>query len=206
MTAHESGEAPPRPYIGTSYLERPKNVISSEGDVAGSPPNYEYDRDAGNVEDAYADHLVDRGNGEQPPPLPKPAQKDLLAANPINPDSAQNNVFIDLEAYVDPGSGKPRPTSPIERLRLDMERLRGGGEDQSLKILLELSSLDQRDFGIWQAADDLRTTAATAHTTIGSAVQRLWTVYAAVIQALDDHVKTVKGADLSIASDMRTQT
>lgn len=199
MTARESGEEPPRPYVGRSYLERPSNVPNGEGELVPDRPD--------TVEEAYADHLVDRGNGEPPPPpLPEPAQKDLLAANPIDPGSAKSDVFLDLDAYEEPGSGKPLPTSPIERLRLDLERLQVGGEGQSLKILLEQSSLDQRDFGVWQAADDLRATAATAHTTIGSAVQRLWTVYSAVIQALDDHVKTVKGADQSITSDIRTRT
>ncbi|NUO96364.1 MAG: hypothetical protein HOW59_00360, partial [Nonomuraea sp.] len=105
----------------------------------------------------------------------------------------------------DPATGNPRPTSPVEKLRQDLDRLQGAADDKSLTVLLTMSALSQRDLGAWQAAEDLRLSTDRARSTMEGAIQRVWTVYSSVIQALDDTIKTAKAADRSVAADVRTR-
>ena len=210
MTTPEAGLNDPRPVVGRSYKERPKIGESSEGAPGQQQQGDTYDFEAHNVEDAYADHIVDYGVGAYPDGDPKgpwdTAGDKLLADNPINPDAAKKNLFVDLNAYEDPATGKPRPSSPVEVLREDLERLQGKGKDTSLRTLVTLSALEERDFGAWQAANDLWKTTQTAKSTLDAAIQRVYTVYASVVQALDETVKTAKAADQSIARDLGTRT
>ncbi|MEV0313330.1 hypothetical protein B0I32_102619 [Nonomuraea fuscirosea] len=206
MTTPEDGGDSQRPTVGRSYLEREKLTRTYEGGGSGE----EFDHEAHTVEDAYADHLVDHGKGAYPgrstltPPDPDGGR--LLAAHPIDPGAPKKELFVDLDAYEDPATGTPRPSSPVERLRQDLDRLKGAGQDTGLKLLLDRARLDQRELGAWQAADDLRATTDKAHAALGGAIDRLYTVYESVIQALDATVQTAKGADRSLASDRRART
>ncbi|NUO96387.1 MAG: hypothetical protein HOW59_00480, partial [Nonomuraea sp.] len=120
-----------RPYVGTSYEDRPQITMTYRGGGSGQ----QYDYQADNIEDAYADHLVDHGKSTYPgmdpqapatPTAPAdPQGKELLAAHPINPGSAKKELFVDLDTYEDPATGNPRPTSPVEKLRQDLDRLQG---------------------------------------------------------------------------------
>ncbi|MEU8354791.1 hypothetical protein AB0C27_02155 [Nonomuraea sp. NPDC048882] len=206
MTTPEDRGDSQRPTVGRSYLDREQITRSYEDGSSGA----EYDFEAHTVEDAYADHLVDHGKGAYPgrSPLtpPDPDGGHLLAAHPIDPGAPKRALFVDLDAYEDPATGTPRPSSPVERLRQDLDRLKGAGRDTGLKILLDRAALDQRALGAWQAADDLRATTDKAHAALGGAIERLWTVYASVIQALDATVQTAKGADRSLASDRQART
>jgi hypothetical protein len=208
MTSEDEGGTP-RPAIGRSFKDRQQITHTSEDGSSGTGFDYE----AHTVEDAYADHIeeygvpVVQGGGkypdQNPPQAPSDtAASDLLAQHPVNPDSAKKHLFIDLEAYEDPATGKPRPSSPVEVLRRDLERLEGAGTAKSLKVLLDLSELSERDLGAWQAAQDLLSTTTTAQTTLGGAINRVYSVYSAVVQALDDHVKAAKATDRSIADGM----
>ncbi|SEF80091.1 hypothetical protein SAMN05444920_101700 [Nonomuraea solani] len=205
MAAPEGDEE--RPQVGRSYLQREQNTKSYEGGGSGT----EYDFEADTIEDAYADHLVDYGKGAYPgqpyAQAPDLEGKKLLADHPVNPGAAKRELFIDLDAYEDPATGKARPTSPVERLRADLARLQGEGEGTTgIKALLDLSRLDQRDLGSWEAADDLLATTVQAQATLEGATRRVWTVYAAVVEALDQTVKSAKAADGSVANDLRTRT
>ncbi|MFC4006054.1 hypothetical protein ACFOY2_02390 [Nonomuraea purpurea] len=197
------GDGDERPLVGRSYKERPLVTETYEGGFSSEG----YDFEARNVEDAYADHLLDYGVGGYPggPWSRKdPEGKQLLADNPVNPDAVQRRQFVDVGTYMDPDTGKPRPSSPIEQLREDLDRLKGKGEGQGLKVLLTLSALKDQDLGAWQAANDLWVTTERAKTTVDGAIQRVFTVYEAVVQALDDTVKTATGADKSSADNLRT--
>ncbi|MBF8193179.1 hypothetical protein ITP53_47430 [Nonomuraea sp. K274] len=204
----EGGDANgvPRPGLGLSVAQRPEIARSYEGGFGGQEKDYDPD----NIEEAYADHVHRWRNGDYPPEapaLPADARPEaMLASNRVDPDTAERRMFIKIDEYEDPAGGKPPPTSPVERLRQDFERLRGEGGEPSLKVRLIESGLTDQDLGRWQAAADFKATTDTAKTTLDSAIERIYTVYAAVIQALDDTVKTAKGADRSIARGLGPRT
>ncbi|WP_166427799.1 hypothetical protein, partial [Nonomuraea mesophila] len=120
---------------------------------------------------------------------------DLLAANRVDPGIAKDELFIELGAYEDPASGKTLPTSPVEQLRHDLERLQGATGEPSLQVHLTFTELTERDLGGWQAAADFKHTTDQVHLTLKETIERVSIVYASVLQALDETVKTAKNAD-----------
>ncbi|NBF00536.1 hypothetical protein FE391_46775 [Nonomuraea sp. KC401] len=200
----EGGDAhgDPRPGLGLSVEQRPTLVRTYEGNGSGE----EYDYDPDNVEEAYSDHIHFHRNGDYPAEPPAPPSKeefgDLLARNRVDPGTAKGESFIKVDAYEDPGTGKALPTSPVEQLRRDLERLQGETGGQSLKVRLQLAALSDRELGTWQAAADFKMTTDKAQSTLTSAVDRVYQVYSAVMQALDDTVRTAKNADRAAAGDL----
>jgi hypothetical protein len=189
----------PRPGLGLSAEHRPKVVVATRGGTS------EVDSRPDNVEEAYADHVHFHRNGDYPAEPPAPPAKeeydDLLARNRVDPGTAKDELFIKVGAYEDPASGRPLPTSPVAQLRRDLERLQGETGGQSLKVRLTLAALGDRELGAWQAAADFKATTDKAQLTLGSAVDRVYAVYAAVLQALDETVKTAKNADRAATGD-----
>ncbi|MEV4356554.1 hypothetical protein AB0L65_36285 [Nonomuraea sp. NPDC052116] len=204
----EGGDAhgTPRPGLGLSVYQRPQINQTYEGGFSGT----EYDFDPDNIEESYADHIHFHRNGDYPPEAPRtPTDADreaLLARNPVDPGTAKKEMFIKVGEYEDPATGRPLPSSPVEQLRQDLKRLQGEVGGQSLKVRLTLAGLSDRDLGSWQAAADMKATTDKAQSTLDAAINRVYSVYAAVVQALDDTVKTAKGADQSIAGGLRTRT
>ncbi|TDC83179.1 hypothetical protein E1292_50010 [Nonomuraea deserti] len=200
----EGGDAHgnPRPGLGLSVEQRPQVVRTYEGGGVGK----EYDYDPDTIEESYSDHIHFHRNGDYPAEPPAPPSKeefgDLLARNRVDPGTAKNEWFIKVDAYEDPGSGKALPTSPVEQLRRDLERLQGETGGQSLKVRLTLAALSDQELGTWQAASDFKATTDKAQATLGSAVERVYSVYTAVMQALDETVKTAKNADQAAAGDL----
>ncbi|MET8866846.1 hypothetical protein ABZW11_28220 [Nonomuraea sp. NPDC004580] len=204
VPAAEGGDAHgnPRPGIGLSRLQRPTTTVGHEDAISSHDEHIE----ARGVEDAYADHIHDHRNGDyppEPPPAPTQAQLDeLLAANRVDPGTTSRTMFVKIGEYEDPASGRPLPSSPIERLRQDLERLQGAA-GESLKVRLQFARLTEQDLGTWQAATDLKYTTDQAQTTLDQVITRVTQVYEAVVQALDETVKTAKNADRSIAGGVR---
>ncbi|MEO3804970.1 hypothetical protein [Nonomuraea sp. B1E8] len=193
----EGGDAHGDPRAGLGLSAEQRDVHSYTSPKTGLTT--EWTEDPANVEEAYADHIHFHRNGDYPaePPAPAAQQEyaDLLARNRVDPGTAKDELFIKIGAYEDPASGKTLPTSPVEQLRHDLERLQGETGGQSLKVRLTLAALSERDLGAWQAATDFKATTDMAQSTLGAAVERVYSVYAAVLQALDETVKTAKNAD-----------
>ncbi|MFG1696183.1 hypothetical protein [Nonomuraea sp. NPDC049309] len=196
------GNGDPRPGIGLSRLQRPTRTVGHE-DAISSHEEYIGPR---NVEDAYADHIHDHRNGDYPPePPPAPTQDqldELLTANRVDPGTASKTMFVKIGEYEDPASGRPLSSSPVERLRQDLERLEGAA-GESLLVKLMRTKLDEGDLGTWQAAIDLKCTTDQAYRTIDEAIRRVTQVYKDVVQALDETVKTAKNADQTIADGVK---
>ncbi|MEV5324657.1 hypothetical protein AB0K67_10915 [Nonomuraea sp. NPDC052634] len=196
------GNGAPRPGIGLSRLQRPTRTVGHEDAIS----SHEEHVGPRSVEDAYADHIHDHRNGDYPPEPPlAPAQAqldELLAANRVDPGTTSKTMFIKIGEYEDPQSGRPLLSSPVERLRQDLERLQGAA-GESLQVRLTRAQLTERELGTWQAAMDLKFTTDQAYRTIDEAIGRITQVYAAVVQALDETVKTAKSADQAIAGGVR---
>ncbi|MEV0380469.1 hypothetical protein [Nonomuraea sp. NPDC050643] len=182
---------------------RRENVLR-EADRNFGGSDYEYD----GIQAEYVEHAreYDKGNypHEGPKAPPESDREELIAANRVDPGAAKKEMFIEVGAYED-ASGKPLPTSPVEILRQDLRRLQGEG-GRSLKVLLDLAGVSDKDLGAWQAAADLHQTTTRAQNTLGTAIGRVYSTYEAVVQALDDTVKTAKGADRAVADKVGKRT
>ncbi|MGR6922179.1 hypothetical protein ACU635_48695 [[Actinomadura] parvosata] len=203
----EGGDAHgnPRPGLGHSIETREKRIVAAEGDVAGSEPTPQVDDTPNSVEDAYSDHIHSHRVGDyppEPPPAPTQAEQDaLLARNRVDPGTAKKTAFVKLSEYEDAG-GRPLPSSPVERLRQDLQRLQGEG-GQSLKVHLQFARLTENELGKWQAAQDLRATTERTQTTLGLAIERVHSVYADIVEALAATVETAKSADRTAANGIK---
>jgi hypothetical protein len=201
----EGGDAHgnPRPGIGLSEAQRDRTLV---GDQYGAAPPHEEPEAPENVDEAYADHIHNHRVGDYPPVGPPPPTKaqldETLARNRVDPGSAQKRTFVKLAEYED-ASGKPLPSSPIERLRQDLQRLQGETGGRSLKVRLTLAALSDHDMGAWEAAADLKATTDKAQGTLNEAIERIYSVYSGVVRALDDTIQAAKRADQSIASGVK---
>lgn len=205
VPVEEGGDAHgiPRPGVGESVLARPKIIVGNEDGIS-SQEEFDYTQDT--VEEAYADHIHNKRNGgypPEPPAAPTQAQLDeQLAGNRVDPGTAKKDLFIKIGEYED-AAGNALPSSPVERLRQELKLLRGEVGGPGLSERLTLDELSETDLGRWTAAKDLKATTDTAQSTLGQAITRIYTVYEAVVQALDETVQTAKNADQSIASGMK---
>jgi hypothetical protein len=210
-----SGHDDTRVGIGRSQDERGTETVYG--------PDYSYDApvSAANTEDAYADYisrpLATSGmSGEElethrlqnypttsPPQLSPSTRDDLLAANRIDPGAVQKKMFIDVAKFVDPATGKPLPSSPIEQLRRDLDRLRGLGDKPSMEVLISRATLTDNDLGTWQAAADMKATTDQAQSGLRSAVTQLCSVYESIIETLDQTVQSALAADQAAADGLR---
>ncbi|AQZ65390.1 hypothetical protein BKM31_31570 [[Actinomadura] parvosata subsp. kistnae] len=90
----------------------------------------------------------------------------------------------------------------MERLRQDLQRLQGEG-GQSLKVHLQRARLTENQLGKWQAAQDLLATTERTQTTLGLAIERVYSVYADIVEALAATVDTAKSADRTAANGIK---
>lgn len=205
VPVEEGGDAQgvPRPGVGESMLARPKKIVGNEDGIS-SHEDFDYTQDT--VEEAYADHIHNNRNGrypiEGPAPLTRAQLDDLLVKDRVDPSTAKKDLFIKIGEYED-AAGNALSSSPVERLRQDLKVLRGEVGGPGLSERLTLDELSGRDLGQWTAATDLKATTDTAQNTLGQVITRIYTVYEAVVQALDETVQTAKNADQSIASGMK---
>ncbi|MEV0823086.1 hypothetical protein [Nonomuraea rubra] len=189
----------PRPGLGYAeeYRETETEIVGKDVVTGPKDPT---------LEDAYAEHVHDHRNGGYPgtpPAPPTQAQQDqLLAENHVDPGTAKKTSFVKLAEYED-ASGKPLPSSPVERLRQNLAFLQGEAGGQSLKLRLRNTALDENDLGKWEAATQLKATTDQARTTLDTAVDRVYGVYAAVVDALAATVETAKAADRSAAGSVK---
>ncbi|MFD1540609.1 hypothetical protein [Nonomuraea guangzhouensis] len=176
---------------------------------------------ANSTEDYYADYLARPKTdprvqddliewhriGDYPtaePPRQPPV--DLVAQYRIDPGTVRKEMSIKIADFVDPETGKPRPDSPVERLRADLDRLRGLGDSPSLEVLVTRATLTDRDLGTWQAAADMKATTDKAQLSLRSAITQLCSVYETIVETLDQTVKTAMDADRSVADGLRKAT
>ncbi|MCA2221027.1 hypothetical protein [Nonomuraea aurantiaca] len=168
---------------------------------------YEVQLDPRNTEEEYTDYLQTYGHGGYPPTagprVSETTRDELLTKYHVDPGGAKKEMFIKIADFVDPETGKPRPDSPVEKLRADLDRLRGLGGTPGLEVLVSRSTLTERDLGTWQAATDLRLTTDKAQTSLKSAVTQLCSVYEAILETLDQTVKAAMDADQAVAQGLR---
>ncbi|NJP95785.1 hypothetical protein HCN51_41220 [Nonomuraea sp. FMUSA5-5] len=193
----EGGDASGKPRPGLGYSEEYREtVITYVRDVPKEKP-----KDP-TVEDAYAQHVHDHRNGSYPAPLSAPTQQDdALAKYQVDPGKAQKTFFVKLAEYED-ASGRPLPSSPVEQLRRDLQRLQGEG-GPSLKVHLQHARLTEDHLGKWQAAQELLATTERTQTTLGLAIERVYSVYADIVEALAATVETAKSADRTAANGIK---
>ncbi|MEU4226886.1 hypothetical protein AB0F17_21515 [Nonomuraea sp. NPDC026600] len=168
---------------------------------------YEKQLDPINTEEEYTDFLQDYGTGTYPPTarprVSETTRDELLTRYRVDPGTAKKEMFIKIADFVDPATGKARPDSPVEKLRADLDRLRGMGGTPSLEVLVTRSTLSERDLGTWQAATDLKLTTDKAQNSLNSAVTQLCSIYEAILETLDQTVKAAMDADQAVADGLR---
>ncbi|MEV0348424.1 hypothetical protein AB0H88_21840 [Nonomuraea sp. NPDC050680] len=199
----------PMPGVGTPSDERePQN--NGEAGYANSTEDYYADylarpKTDPNVHDENIEwHRIGDYPSEAPPGAPSAEERDaLLAPNRVDPGTVKKEMFIKIADFVDPETGKPRPDSPVEKLRADLDRLRGMGDLPSLEALVTRATLTDRHLGTWQAAADLRATTDKAQHNMQLAVTQLCSVYEAIVETLDQTVKTAMDADSTVADGLR---
>ncbi|HUR06210.1 MAG TPA: hypothetical protein VM347_26925 [Nonomuraea sp.] len=193
------------PGVGTPSDERERQN-NGEAGYANSTEDYYADylarpRTDPRVQDDLIEwHRVGDYPTEEPPGQPP---VDLLAQYRIDPGTVRKEMSIKIADFVDPETGKPRPDSPVERLRADLDRLRGLGDSPSLEVLVTRATLTDRDLGTWQAASDMKATTDKAQLSLRSAITQLCSVYEAIVETLDQTVKTAMDADRSAADGLR---